>query len=351
MDDRRMTTAGEIAEQVGGRLLGEGGVVVCGIESLDQASPSDLSFLANPKYRDAVLPSQAGVVLVPEDFTSPPPVGRAWIVCADPSAAFTGLVARFAPPPPPPPTGIHPTAVIGAGARIADSAGVAALAVIEPGAVVGARSVVGAGCYVGHDAVLGEDCQLYPNVTVRERCRLGNRVIIHSGTVIGSDGFGYLPGADGHRKIPQVGIVQIDDDVEIGAQVAVDRARFGKTWIRRGAKIDNLVQIAHNVVIGEHCFIIAQVGISGSTHLGRGVIAAGQAGIAGHLRIGDGAVLMAQAGVAKDIAAGQAVIGAPAIPRKEFARNLFAVGNLGKLSAKVKELERQVAELRQALAQ
>jgi len=171
-------------------------------------------------------------------------------------------------------------------------------------------------------------------------------VIIHSGTVIGSDGFGYIPGVSGHTKIPQVGIVQIDDDVEIGAQVAVDRARFGKTWIKQGAKIDNLVQIAHNVVIGEYSFIIAQVGISGSTHLGRGVIAAGQAGLAGHLKIGDGATLMAKAGVAKDIPAGATVIGIPAVPRKEFARNLFAVGGIGKLKAKVKMLQKEVAELK-----
>jgi UDP-3-O-[3-hydroxymyristoyl] glucosamine N-acyltransferase len=339
-------TATEIANLVAGRLVGQTSVAVSGVESLSQASEADVSFLGNTRYTDQVLPSQAAVVLVPEDFDLAPPAGRAWVVCPDASDAFTKLVEHFAPPPPPAPVGIHPSAVVGAGATVADSAGIGANAVIEDGAVIGSRSVVGAGCYVGHGVCIGEDCLLHPNVTVRERCRLGHRVIIHSGTVIGSDGFGYIPGADGHTKIPQVGIVQIDDDVEIGAQVAIDRARFGKTWVKQGAKIDNLVQIAHNVVIGEHSFIIAQVGISGSTELGRGVIAAGQVGLAGHLRIGDGVTLMAKAGVAKDIPAGQTVIGSPAVPRKEFARNLFAVNSIGKLKASVKKLQQEVAELK-----
>lgn len=338
-------SAARIAGMVAGRLVGDPDAAVTGVEALEEASGTDASFLGNPKYRGQVLPSKAAVVLVPEDYDISPPAGRAWIVCKDASAAFSRLVAAFAPPPVVPVPGIHGTAVVSPDASIGSAVSIAAHAVVEAGARIGDRSVIGAGCYIGHEARIGEDCLIHPNVTIRERCVLGNRVGIHSGTVIGSDGFGYIPGAERHEKIPQVGIVQIDDDVEIGAQVAIDRARFGKTWIKRGAKIDNLVQIAHNVVIGELCFIIAQVGISGSTRLGRGVIAAGQAGLAGHLNIGDGVTMMAKAGVSKDLAPGEVVVGIPAVPRKEFARNLFEINSIAKLKASVKELRKQVADL------
>jgi len=342
----KQLTAEQVAGVAGGELRGAPEVRVSGVESLAAASPQDVSFLGNPRYASQVMPSAASVVLVGPDFAEPPPSGRAWVVCENPSEAFTRVVMAFAPPPVSFPPGVHGSAVVAAGAVIAAGAAIGPHAVVEAGARIGENSVIGAGSYIGHETVIGADCLIYPNVTVRERCRLGDRVIIHSGSVIGSDGFGYIPGENEHRKIPQVGIVQIDDDVEIGAQVAVDRARFGKTWIKRGAKIDNLVQIAHNVVIGELCFIVAQVGIAGSTALGRGVIAAGQAGVAGHLTIGDGATLMAQAGVSKDIPAGANVVGSPAIDRKEFARNLFAVNRIGELSRKVRELEARLAELR-----
>ena len=343
---RHELTAAEVADRVGGGVAGDGTVRITGVESLEAAAAHQLSFLGNPRYRGQVLPSQAGVVLVPEDFEAAPPAGRAWVVCRDPSAAFCAIVAHFAPPPPPVAPGRHPSAVIAADARVAESASIGACAVIEPGAEIGERTVIGAGCYIGHGATVGADGHLYPNVTVRERCRLGERVIVHSGTVIGSDGFGYVPGQDGHTKIPQVGIVQIDDDVELGALVAVDRARFGRTWIRRGAKIDNLVQIAHNVVVGEHCLIVAQVGIAGSSRLGRGVIAAGQVGIAGHLTVGDGATLMAQSGLSKDVPAGTAVMGTPAVEHRRYARNLYNVGRIDELAGRIKALEAEVADLK-----
>jgi UDP-3-O-[3-hydroxymyristoyl] glucosamine N-acyltransferase len=348
-DVMKKLTAMEIAEMVGGRLAGDGTVAVTGVESLDEAHPEQLSFLGNPKYAARVVPSAAGVVLVPEAFDQPAPEQRAWVHCQDPSAAFSQVVAAFAPPEVEFVPGCDATAVVDDSATIPDSVFVGPNAVIEAGVVLGENCVIGAGCYVGHEVHMGSNCRLHPNVTVRERCRLGNQVIVHSGTVIGSDGFGYIPGAERHAKIPQVGIVQIDDDVEIGALVAIDRARFGRTWIKRGAKIDNLVQIAHNVVIGELCFIVAQVGIAGSTRLGRGVIAAGQAGLAGHIEIGDGAKLLAKAGVNKDIPAGAEVVGAPAVDRREFARNLFALGRIGKLSKAVKQLEAEVTDLKAKL--
>lgn len=341
-------TAAQIAEVVGGKVIGAVSAAVNGVESLQMAQPTHLSFLGNDKYEPQVLPSKAAVVLVPESFTQAPPEGRAWIVCSDPSAAFMAIVEAVTPPPSPQPEGIHPSAVVSDQATVAESAGIGANAVVEAGAVIGENSVIGAGSYVGHETVIGADCLIHPNVTVRERCVLGNKVIIHSGTTIGSDGFGYLPGPNGHTKIPQVGIVQIDDDVEIGAQVAVDRARFGKTWIKTGAKIDNLVQIAHNVIIGEYCFVIAQVGISGSTELGKGVVAAGQVGIAGHLKIAPGVTIMAQAGVPKDLTgSGEYYVGSPAVPRKEFAKKEFAIKSVAKLKQTVKRLEQELAALKQ----
>jgi UDP-3-O-[3-hydroxymyristoyl] glucosamine N-acyltransferase len=229
---------------------------------------------------------------------------------------------------------------------VPDTAHIGPHAVIEAGVRIGERSVIGAGCYIGEHSGIGADCLIYPNVTIRERCRIGSRVIIHPGAVIGSDGFGYESGPAGHTKIPQVGIVQIDDDVEIGAQAAIDRARFGRTWIKQGTKIDNLVQIAHNVVISEHCFVIAQVGISGSTSVGQGTILAGQAGIAGHLNIGNRAIVMAQSGVSKDLADGAIVFGSPAMDRRQFARTQSHLKSLDRAMKRLHELEEDVARLR-----
>ena len=191
---------------------------------------------------------------------------------------------------------------------------------------------------MGNDTVVGENCLIYPNVTIRERCILGNRVILHPGVVIGADGFGYKSGPAGHEKIPQVGIVQLDDDVEVGANSTIDRARFGRTWIQAGTKIDNLVQIGHNVEMGRCCLIVAQAGVAGSTHMGNGVILAGQAGVVGHLRIGDGAVAMAQAGISKDVAPGAVLMGSPAQDRRAFARERMLIKQLDNLQKQVKEL-------------
>jgi len=342
-------TSAWVAALTGGRLVGPGDLAVSGVGGLDDAGPTAVSFLANPRYRDRVLPSKAGVVLVPEEFTDLPPAGRAWVVCADPSGAFTAVVTAFAPPPPSYPPGIHPSAVVAAGAVVPASVHVGPCAVIEADAVIGERTVIGAGVFVGQATQIGCDCLIYPNVSIRERCRLGNRVILHCGVVIGGDGFGYVSGPQGHTKIPQVGIVQIDDDVEIGALTAVDRARFGRTWIQRGTKIDNLVQIAHNVVIGQHCIVVAEAGIAGSTRLGNGVVVAAQAGLAGHITVGDGAVVMGQAGVTKDLAPKATVFGTPAVDRQEFARVQMNVKRIARLQESLKELENQVREMRQRL--
>ncbi len=344
-------TSQEIAGLAGGTLKGPGDLVVSGVASLAEARPGDLSFLGNDKYEPQVLPSKAAVVLVPEKFTAEPPAGRAWIICKDASAAFMKIVGRFAPPPVVFAPGVHPTAVVHPTAKVADSAHIGACAVVEAGAVVGERSVIGAQVYVGQEVKIGDDCLIYPQVAVRERCIIGSRVIIHCGTTVGSDGFGYVPDMTGglHTKIPQVGIVQIDDEVEVGANVAIDRARFGRTWIKRGAKIDNLVQSAHNVVVGELSFIIAQVGISGSTKIGRGCVLWGQVGVAGHLEIGDGAQVFAQSGVGSDVPPKAIFFGSPATERREFMRTQFNIHRIGKISDAVKALEKELAALKEQL--
>lgn len=344
-----MRNAQEIAALIQGRLAGPGDLSVSGVAALAEAQPTDLSFLGNDRYRGQVLPSKAGVVLVPESYQEAVPAGRAWIYCKDPSAAFSTVAAGFAPPPVVFPPGRSPQACIHETAQVPASAHIGPCAVIEAGAVIGERTVIGAGSYVGHEARIGADCLIYPNVSIRERCVLGNKVIVHCGTVIGSDGFGYIPSPLGHTKIPQVGIVQIDDDVELGANVTVDRARFGRTWIKRGVKIDNLVQIAHNVVIGELSFVIAQAGIAGSTKMGRGCVLWAQAGLAGHLEIGDGAQVLGQSGVAKDLPAGARVLGSPAVPEREAVRDMFNIHRIDKLSATLKALQKEMAELKAKL--
>lgn len=340
-------TAKKLAKQLGGQLQGDSHVVITGVDALDAAGPNDLSFLGNPKYSGRVLPSQAGAVLVPPDFPEEPPPNRAWIRCQNPSAAFTEVVQLFAPPPVQfARHGIHSTATVADDVDVRANAAIGAQAVIESGARIGAGTVIGPGSYIGHETSIGENCIIHPNVTIRERCQIGNRVIIHSGTVIGSDGFGYIPGKEKHEKIPQVGSVQIDDEVEIGAQVAVDRARFGRTWIKYGAKIDNLVQIAHNVVIGELSFVVAQVGISGSTKIGKQVRLAGQVGLAGHIQIGDESIVMAQSGLSKDLPPGSVVMGSPAKNYREHARDLFSVNRIPKLTKQIKELQNEIERIK-----
>ncbi len=245
---------------------------------------------------------------------------------------------KFAPQPISFAPGIHPTAVVAPDASLGEDVFVGAGAVLEPGVEIGRGARIGANSYVGHESTIGAGSFIYPNVTIRERTRIGERVIIHSGTVIGSDGFGFEMATGGHKKVPQIGIVQIDNDVEIGANTTIDRARFGRTWIQEGVKIDNLVQIAHNVVIGKHSIIVAQVGIAGSVRIGSRVIIGGQAGIIGHIEIDDGTMIGAQTGVSKSLHGGT-WWATPAEPLKDSMQHLAWVRRLGKLFARVKALE------------
>ena len=317
--------------------------------SLELAGPGDIVFFEHPKYLRALRGTQAEVALVPEDFAEDLP--QILLRVPSPSKAFTAILSKLAPAPMAYEPGAHASAVIAADAVIHPSASIQPHAVIESGARIGARTVIGAHGFVGRGSVLGEDCLLHPNVVIREHSVVGARVIIHSSTVIGSDGFGYHQVEGRHEKIPQIGHVHIEDDVEIGACTTVDRARFGRTWIQRGTKIDNLVQIAHNVVIGPHCLVISQTGISGSAKLGSRVTLAGQVGVVGHVSVGDNVIVAAKSGVSKDTPPGQTLMGMFGIPMKE-ARELVAhYHRLPKTAERIKSLESEVRELRALLQQ
>lgn len=331
----------DLAEVLGADVPAQSAeLLVRGIASIADAGPSDVTFLGNPKYVSALRGSRAGAALVPRDFAET--IGPVAVRVDHPSLGFAKLVDLFSPKPPEFLPGIHPSAVVAPGVKLGAGVSVQAHAVIEQGASIGAGSVVGAHCFVGQEARIGSGCLLHPRVTVAHRCRLGDRVILHSGVVIGSDGFGFELSAGRHVKIPQVGIVQIDDDVEIGANTTVDRARFGRTWIQEGTKIDNLVQIAHNVVIGKHCLIVAQVGISGSTRLGDYVTLAGQVGVVGHIEIGDHSVVGAQSGVSKSVSGKEFYMGCPAVPAAEYREQVALIRRLSKLSERVVSLEKEL---------
>jgi len=339
-------TVRSLSAHVGGTVLGEGAEsVVTGINDLRSAQPGEISFLANAKYEPLAQASRASAILV--STKDAPRFSFTRIVVESPSAAFGKISALFAPPPVRDEPGIHPTAVIAPDAVIGEGVSIQAHAVLAAGVRIGARCVVGANCFIGEQTTLGDDTRLYPSVTVRERSVIGARVIIHSGAVIGSDGFGYdFDAKTGrHVKIAHTGNVQIDDDVEIGANTTVDRGRFGKTHIGAGVKIDNLVQIAHNVIIGPHSIIVSQTGISGSTSLGRYVTLAGQVGLAGHLTIGDRATITAQSGLNKDVPAGAVLSGYHAAPIRESLKVEALTRRLPELVERLKALEEKVRSL------
>lgn len=333
-----MPTIAELAAWVDGDYPAESATTpVTAPASLADAQPGEVAFYGHPRYAADLRVTRATAVLVPRDFQGETPA-----VCIrvdNPSGAFTEVTSRFLPAVAATPVGIHPSASVSPGASVSPEASVQAQAVIEDGAVVGPRSVVGAGSFIGRKARLGADCILHPHVVVREDCVLGDRVILHGGVVIGADGFGYDTRDGRHHKIPQSGHVVIGDDVEIGANTTVDRARFGRTVIGEGTKIDNLVMIAHNVIIGRHCIICAQVGISGSTQIGDYVILAGQAGIVGHIKIGDQAIIGAQSGVSNDVEPKSRLVGSPPRPIGEWKRSVVRIDRLGDLYERVKRLE------------
>ena len=340
-----MTTAGftlgELAEALQARLDGDPGRVVTGVAPLESAGPDEISFLTDARYHDAARSSRAGAFLVAADVAGlPGPTLR----CAAPQQALIDLVRLFHPAVAVPP-GVDRTAVVAADVRIDPTASVGALCVVEKGAVVGPGVRLHALVYVGPGVEIGEGTTVYPHVTLREGVRLGRRVVVHPGAVLGADGFGFAFDGAVHRKVPQVGGVLIEDDVEIGANTTIDRATFGDTVVRRGTKIDNLVQIGHNVEVGEHSLLVAQAGVSGSSRLGRGVVLAGQVGVADHVTLGDGVVAGAQAGIPSSLEAGARVLGTPARPIGQARRIMVAEARLPELLQRVRALEQRLERL------
>ena len=340
-----------LAEKLAAVLEGDGETVITGIAPIESAGPGDITFLANKKYRKFLETTHAScVILAPE--LPVPPGGPSCLRLKDPYFGFVQALRLFHPPTRYAAPGVHTQSTVDASAELGEDVTVAAHAFIGRNARIGRGSVIAEGAVIRDDAVIGEDCLVYPNVTILDRCRLGNRVIVHSGTTIGSDGFGFAPVEGRYEKIPQAGFVLIEDDVEIGANCAIDRGTIGPTVIRRGAKLDNLIQIAHNVEVGEDTVIAAQSGISGSTTLGRNVIVAGQAGLVGHITIGDGVTIGAQAGISKDLQGeGKMFRGSPAREIHEELRLEAAMRQLPDLIRTVHRQEARIAELEEALRQ
>jgi len=336
----------EVVEMVGGRLAaGSPDRVLSGFGALDQSGEGDLSFYGNPKYQEAFQASRAGAVIVKTGTTNGPE-GAALIEVENPALAFDVVVRRFGAPEVPFVPGVHATACVAPDAEFDPArVSIGAYVVVESGCKIGNGTRLCPQVVVSQGASLGEDCLIYPHVAIREGSKIGNRVIIHAGTVVGADGYGYEFSGGRHVKIRQAGIVEIHDDVEIGANCSIDRARFGSTVIGEGTKVDNLVQIAHNAKIGKHCLIVAQCGISGSATLGNYVTLAAQSGVAGHITIGDGAIMGGRSGVIASLEGKQQYFGYPAKPMKEWARGEMYQKKIPSLLKRIAELEKRLAEL------
>jgi len=338
-------TLEEINKLVGGKLEGDPSIVIKGVSGMKEAGEGDLTFLANPKYEALIETSKASAIITSKKTKKD--VSKPVIRVENPSLAFAKVVSFMFQDEKKLPEGIHPTAILGKGVDLGKNVSLGPYVVVEDGAKIGENTVICTGAFIGYKATIGSDVLVYPNVTIREKAKISNRVIIHSGSVIGSDGFGFEVVDGAHQKIPQVGIVVIEEDVEIGACVTIDRARFGKTVIGRGTKIDNLVQIAHNVVIGENSIVVAQTGISGSSILGKNVILAGQSGVVGHIELGDNVIVGAQAGVTKSVPKNTFVVGSPARPHHVSKKIFAGWAKLPELIKEITELKEKVERLTQ----
>jgi UDP-3-O-[3-hydroxymyristoyl] glucosamine N-acyltransferase len=336
----------ELAHVIGGEVAGDGSVIIAGVAGIKEARPGDITFLANPRYEKFMGSTQASAVIAPPGTSGR---GKPLILSDNPYLSFVKAVEYFVPSKNHYPRVVHPGAVISESAELGRDTAVGACAVLEDGVSVGDGTVILPGVFVGRDTSIGKDCLIYPNVMIREEVEIGDRVIIHGGAVIGSDGFGFAKDGDVYRKIPQIGNVVIEDDVEIGANTTIDRATTGTTYVGRGTKIDNLVQIAHNVVIRENCILVAQVGIGGTTEIGKGATLAGQAGAVGHIKIGDGAVVAAQAGVTKSVPADTMVSGYPARDHTQAKKIYACFQKLPDLLKRVAELGERLAEIEERL--
>lgn len=330
----------EIAHMLGGAVLGETDPEITGVTNIEDAGPTDITFAVPPHLAKAAASAAAAVIVPPTVTEYPKPAIRV----DNPRLAFTKVLELFIPPPAVK-REIHPTAVIGDHVRLGHNVAVMAYSVVADNAVIGDNTILYPHTYLGSGTEVGNDSLLYANATVYAGCKLGNRVIVHSGAVIGSDGFGFVTVAGRHHKVPQVGTVIIEDDVEIGANTTIDRATTGSTLVKKGTKIDNLVHLAHNVVIGENCLLIALTGIAGSAKVGNNVTFAGQSGSAGHLTIGDNCVFAAKAGITGDVPPNSFYAGFPARPHREWLKAEAGARKVPDLAKRVQALEARIAEL------
>lgn len=337
-----MLTAGEIAERLQGKVVGDASVSITGLKPASHASQGDLTFAENEKYLAAAGQTEAAAILVPEGFAAE---GKTLIQVRNVRVALAIALEIFVPETKYP-AGIHESAAVAESAEVDPSASVGPQCVVEEGAKIGPNTTLISHVHVGAGSAIGSDCRIFPNVTLYHQTVVGDRVRIHAGTVVGSDGYGYVFDEGQQKKIPQVGNVVIEDDVEIGSNVSIDRGAIGPTLIGKGTKIDNLVQVAHNVATGQHCLLISQVGIAGSSSLGNYVTLAGQVGIAGHLKIGNQVTLAAKSGVMHNIPDGEKWMGAPAQPDKQMKRQLLAAQQLPELIRRVRQLEKELEKLR-----
>ena len=334
-------TLTQIANLVDGKIFGVEKKTIHDVSAFDLATPNDITLAGLPKYLKRIDETNAGAVIVPYDFEGS---SKVLVRVKNPQVAFAKIIAIFHPRPKTTP-GISKKADIGEKFICGQELTISPFVSIGHNVTIGDRTLIFPNVVIGDHVVIGDDVILYPNVTILEHCRIGNRVIIQSGTVIGSDGFGFAPDGENYFKIPQTGIVQIDDDVEIGAGNTIDRATFGKTWIKKGVKTDNQVHLAHNVTVGENSILVAQVGISGSVSIGEHAVLAGQAGVAGHLKIGDHAIVGPQAGIAKSVPSGEVVSGSPEIPHRLWLKVQRIIPRLPELKKKLSEIEKRLVKI------
>ena len=341
---KKRCTVAQLAEIAGAELIGSGKAEVYRVLPFESAGPDSITFAADEKLLKDISNCKAAAIIVSKKIDSIVPL----LVVDNVERALIKILREFMPPLDEPPPGVHKSAVVEKGASIDPTASIGALAFIKKDAKIGARTVIGAGCKVGQNSIIGSDCKLEDNVVVYHNCNIGNNCIIGANATVGSTGFGYYFIDGQHRLIPHTGSVLIEDCVEIGANSCIDRAKFGNTVIGAGTKIDNLVQIAHNVVIGKCCLIVSQAGIAGSSRLGNGVVLAGQVGIKDHITIGDGTQIGAQAGVINDIGPNEQIVGSPAIDSKEKLRQVLIEQKLPEMSRQLKELIKRVETLEAA---
>jgi len=345
MATSKFLTLAEIAELVGGQVRGDATTNISGVGTLTSARQGDITWIVHKRYAAQLEQSRASAVLVPTDFG---PTALPAVLCKDMERAVIGVLGAFAPPVPGPATGVAPTARVAPSAVLGNGVAVGEHVIVEADARIGDNTVLHAGVFIGPEAAVGCDCRLWNNVVVRERCEIGNRVIIHPNSVIGADGYGYEFYEGRHHRVPHVGRVTIGDDVEIGACSTVDRSKVGSTIIGSGTKIDNLVQVAHNVKVGENCLLCAQVGVAGSTTLGDGVVLGGQAGTRDNIVLHAGVMVAACSCVGQDVPAGIKVMGMPAVDSRRFLRESASMRRLPDLVSQLRDLASRVQELETA---